>query len=439
MNFYRSLFRYLACLLVSALLYFGCSEDPDPGINSLVNVTTIQPGADCPAGGILIESGLDQNRDGVLSADEVEQSNLVCNGEDGVQTLVITELEIAGENCPNGGIIVSTGGDTNANGILDADEVTSINYVCNGVDGINSLVDVLEELPGDSCEFGGSRVISGLDLNRNDTLDTDEIVDIAFICNPQSFVDPADPDALSRALGIDGSTLVTGTIPAPEFALNDPSISNNQSSALVVAGNTVFLPFTFSTSAANPGYAGCFVQVNGATTFFDIPDNSSNTDQSGQIVIPVQIPGNILVGNFDLQYCIYDVNGRVSNILSTRIAVDELQSCPFFATGSEGLSIFTFDLGAFAGTTSVSYEMYTIPDRIDVFYNDAWVAGTGSSLGPDDFPPINNTCSVADGYVSGSGSFQIPYDPAISRELVVYMSGCIGRSTAWDLNVSCPF
>ena len=65
-------------------------------------------------------------------------------GEDGdvaVKTLINTSDEVAGDNCANGGVKIEVGEDTNADGILDTDEVDDslTRYVCNGQDGEGGL------------------------------------------------------------------------------------------------------------------------------------------------------------------------------------------------------------------------------------------------------------------------------------------------------------
>ena len=56
----------------------------------------------------------------------------------------------------------------------------------NGLDGLNSLVQTLVEQPGANCESGGFRVETGLDINRNGTLDVGEVQNSEFICNTDS-------------------------------------------------------------------------------------------------------------------------------------------------------------------------------------------------------------------------------------------------------------
>ena len=61
------------------------------------------------------------------------------NGNDGegLNSLISSATEEAGENCSNGGVKILTGIDTNNNGTLDEDEVDQDNtqYICNGSNG----------------------------------------------------------------------------------------------------------------------------------------------------------------------------------------------------------------------------------------------------------------------------------------------------------------
>ena len=57
------------------------------------------------------------------------------DGVDGMPIMVTVVDEPVGDNCPNGGSKVSFGYDNNANGTLDATEVTDATFICNGSDG----------------------------------------------------------------------------------------------------------------------------------------------------------------------------------------------------------------------------------------------------------------------------------------------------------------
>lgn len=246
-------------------------------------------------------------------------------------------------------------------------------------------------------------------------------------------VDPSDADALTGVLVIPGSQNVSGQPPSPSTDLDAPNVSNNQTSATVVSDNTLYLPFNFESTS---GYGGCYVQVDGASSYFDIPNGTSSND--GLLVVPVGIPASVQEGDFCLTYCIYDNNNRVSNLLTTCVTVGPVQECPAFTSGSDGLTIATYDLGDDPGTATISYNMYSVQDRIDVFYNNQWVGGSGSSISSSSFPPVSSCGDGQDGYVSGTGTVDINYNPANGRNVTVYMSGCIGGGTAWDLSVSCP-
>ena len=123
------------------------------GLNALVQMLDEPSGANCAAGGKAVNVGVDANANGVLAASEVSSTGYVCNGingavgangangtngtngTNGLNTLVSITNELAGANCPNGGSKVTTGLDSNANSALEAPEVTTTTYVCNGAPG----------------------------------------------------------------------------------------------------------------------------------------------------------------------------------------------------------------------------------------------------------------------------------------------------------------
>ena len=93
----------------------------------------IPPGAICPNGGVEIESGIDDNGNGVLDTVEVDDVSSICHGEDGVDgssTLINIVSEPVGANCSAGGFLIETGFDINVDGILDPGEATGSTYLC---------------------------------------------------------------------------------------------------------------------------------------------------------------------------------------------------------------------------------------------------------------------------------------------------------------------
>lgn len=59
----------------------NCDSSTPAAVQPLSNVQKVGPGADCPAGGVVITTGLDKNGDGVLNDAEVSQTATVCSGD----------------------------------------------------------------------------------------------------------------------------------------------------------------------------------------------------------------------------------------------------------------------------------------------------------------------------------------------------------------------
>ena len=159
------------------------------GLTTLVQVTDEAPGANCTAGGEKVEAGLDLDDSGALEATEVTETVYVCDGVDAVQVLVVVTDEAAGDNCAAGGQKIESGGDVDASGELDANEIDETTYVCNGVDGRTTLVATSEEPAGDNCAAGGQKIASGLDLDRSGILEPSEITDTTYVCNGVDGID----------------------------------------------------------------------------------------------------------------------------------------------------------------------------------------------------------------------------------------------------------
>ncbi len=173
----------------------------------------------CPNGGITVDAGIDTNGNGVLDASEITSTQYVCNGANGSSgstALVSMTNESAGTNCASGGKKVSVGLDTNNNGVLDSSEITSIDYICNGAsgtdgtngtNGLNSLVSIVSEPAGVNCANGGVKVLSGLDANSNGTLDAGEAGTPTYVCSGPPA--PSVPAAPTNVQAVGGDGQVT--------------------------------------------------------------------------------------------------------------------------------------------------------------------------------------------------------------------------------------
>ncbi|MEM9113699.1 MAG: putative Ig domain-containing protein [Myxococcota bacterium] len=159
------------------------------GSSGLPVLTFQQPipsGQDCAEGGTRLTIGLDANLNGLLEAGEETSVEFICNGDPGTNGanggVVRLSNEPSGINCPDGGTRIETGIDANANGVLDDSEVTNTSFACQGA-ASPSLVDILPEPPGANCADGGQRLLSGQDVNGNGQLDPSEITTTTFVCS----------------------------------------------------------------------------------------------------------------------------------------------------------------------------------------------------------------------------------------------------------------
>lgn len=187
------------------------------GADGLLAWAAEPAGARCPAGGQRLDAGADRNGDGVLDAGEVTSTRFVCEaaagrpGANAAPALLAVQAEPAGTNCVAGGRRLAAGPDLNGNGVLDAAELRSSGYVCDGArgaggDGAHALVRVVSAGPS-VCPTGGQLVASGLDANRNGSLDDAEVTSLESVCNAGSGATGA-----TGAIGIGGLT-VSSVIP----------------------------------------------------------------------------------------------------------------------------------------------------------------------------------------------------------------------------------
>ena len=211
------------------------------GHSSLIAVTSVAAGNDhCKGGGSRIESGLDLDGNDTLDSGEVTSTAYVCNGADGADgfdgtdgasSLVSASTEPAGAQCGAGGLRIDTGLDLSGEGTLDPAEIEATSYVCNGAAGTageggpNLLVSVSTEPAGAACAAGGVRLDSGQDNNpTNGQLDPVEISSTSYACTDPTAFNGASPMVIAvedSAGGYDSLTsgvnanLVSASIVAP--------------------------------------------------------------------------------------------------------------------------------------------------------------------------------------------------------------------------------
>lgn len=254
-------------------------------------------------------------------------------------------------------------------------------------------------------------------------------------------IDPEEePDLLGRAFGMTNATLVEGNLPSSNASSSQLRIDYSQSGALAAAGTELYIPFTFFQTNQ---LSGIYLQVIGADHYWDIRVQNPPSGSTGNYVFPLGIPGQVLTGVFNIKYALYDQSGKISQHKTMKITVGSVaDACAggttYHEAGSEGLTVRRIELGDSPGQVQIEYEMYSLPDRLDIKYNGRWVASTAAAaLSDGSYPPPSVCYDGEAGYVSGSNVLKFDYDPAISKEFQIYMSGCYG-ATAWDFWVTCP-
>ena len=159
------------------------------------------------------------------------------SGNDAAEVLVRTEGREADHICTEGGADIFIGNDSNRNGILEEDEVTSTTRLChgkeglsgpqgatgpNGISGFDSLVNTtVIDYGNESCMYGGLLISVGLDLNDNDTLDAEEITSSEFICNGM-----IGANGINGADGTSGHSALVERIDPPQHLCSNGFVIN---------------------------------------------------------------------------------------------------------------------------------------------------------------------------------------------------------------------
>ncbi|MBS1962888.1 MAG: hypothetical protein JST04_11775 [Bdellovibrionales bacterium] len=195
------LVRQFAVVFGVVAAFAGCSKKNDvpPGSTSLtelpigtgISVVTATP-AECPTGGLVVQTFLDKNRNGLLDSDEtVLARSPVCNGEKGDRGVGagVSVVAASAGACPAGGTVISTYPDYDNDGVQDVDEgTTSVSTICNGVSSVLTSVAA----NGMQCPAGGTVYTTHVDGQAPSS---------AIVCNGVAGVDGSDAGIKISAVG----------------------------------------------------------------------------------------------------------------------------------------------------------------------------------------------------------------------------------------------
>lgn len=159
--------------------------DGTQGLTALLRTATEPAGAQCAEGGLRIDVGLDDDRDGVLSDAEVEATSYVCDQPDGLagrSHLIRTSTLAPG--CETSGLTLESGLDDDRDGTLDDAEVDVSRVLCATADGATALVRLEPIAAGPTCVGGGVSIVQGVDADGDGTLSPAEIRSTETLCRP---------------------------------------------------------------------------------------------------------------------------------------------------------------------------------------------------------------------------------------------------------------
>ena len=158
-------------------------------------------------------------------------------GRDGLEARLSVGAEAPGSHCEAGGARIDAGLDSDRDGTLDAEEITSTQYVCAGVagaagaagatgsagaggsagaSGLNALVAVVDEAPGAHCASGGKKISVGLDDDADGLLGDAEVTSSGYVCHGVNGADGANGvNGADGVNGVNGATVPTAPMASP--------------------------------------------------------------------------------------------------------------------------------------------------------------------------------------------------------------------------------
>ena len=268
----------------------------------------------------------------------------------------------------------------------------------------------------------------------------EDIVDTRLAYKEDAINPTDEPSRLSRSISMNGVN-VSSTFnfdlerKFEKFTINpDLNVINGLESASVTNDNYLFLTFIVDPSV---DISGAYIYVTGADNYWKIELDSI----SELLQVNIKIPNHIQVGDFIIEYRIFDSVGNVSLPRPCFVnIVAQKSGCYDSVSGADGVTVRSYTFDDFIGQVKVNFDTYSIPDRVDIRYGNKWIYSTSPTLPNNTLAPIIKRCSdvvPGDGFLGTSDIIYIDYDKSIGERVDVYLSGCLDSSTAWDYTISC--
>ena len=312
---------------------------PPPGNDVAISVLNFAPLSNCPNGGVTIESGEDSNQDHVLQTSELTSTQFVCNG---------------------------LNGNDGTNGLNGSD----------GISNFKALLLISHELPGINCATGGSVVNVGLDLNQDNILGRNEITSFNYICN--------GANGASGASGNTGATGATG--------LGGPTGANGATGAAGSNGSNGSAGATGSNGATGAAGSNGTNGTNGTNGFNSL------------VSITAESVGSV--------HCVYGGAKTSSGLdLNANNTLDhsEITSTTYICTGATGSQGAKGDAGASVAGLSAYAYVYNLAAQTVAIEAAVLFDRNGSMLG------FTHTVGTSFITVNNSGVYSILFSTSATE------------------------
>ena len=277
-------------------------------------------------------------------------------------------------------------GNDGDNGIDGTNGIDGDNGI-DGADGLNTLITTISESPGLNCNNGGTKIVVGLDVDRDGFLSEAEIEQTEFICDGGSSASTllTTYSIPPSSLGCDGGSVISHGLDNGD---DGGTIANGQLESGEVDSST-----TFCTSYN--GYASLVENINTDTqsSYFSDPTVFNN-----------QLYFEATNGISGTELWTYDGTNPPSMVADIRSGSSS--SSPSDLTVFNNQLYFRADDGI-SGSELWTYDGTNPPSMV------ADIGSGSSSSSPDVLTVFNNQLyfSASDGYNdSGLWSFRAPGD-----------------------------
>ena len=99
-------------------------------------------------------------------------------------------------------------------------------------------------------------------------------------------------------------------------------------------------------------------------------------------------------------------------------------------SGNDGIDVKPIVLGTKSGMVTITFDMFNVPDKLEVFYENSRVASTFSVQG--------NTNGFVGGNNAAGATGRLRFSYRFNREQFVKVRVTGGSSTTWTYTVGCP-